>query len=102
MRAAIAIAIVSLLVASSALAMPRLATLSPLATLAEQVQYGPGGQINAGRDCQTIRTCNYTRGGAFRGCLSSYSCRVCRYVTARCTITGRERVCTQSVCTWGG
>ena len=24
------------------------------------------------RDCQTIRTCNFARGGSYRGCLSSY------------------------------
>ena len=32
------------------------------------------------RDCQTIRTCNFARGGSYRGCLSSYSCRVCRLI----------------------
>lgn len=69
------------------------------ATPAAAQSISPG--FDAGRDCQTIRTCNFTRGGAFRGCISSYSCRVCRYVAARCTISGRERVCRQSVCTWG-
>lgn len=57
--------------------------------------------LSQGRDCQTIRTCNFTRGGAFRGCVSSYSCRVCRYEPARCSLGGRDRTCRQSVCTWG-
>lgn len=57
------------------------------------------------RNCQTILTCNYSRGGQFRGCLSSYTCRVCRPQPVRCTAsdlaTGRTR-CTELVCTWGG
>ena len=61
--------------------------------------------IDPGRDCQTIRTCNFTRRGAVRGCLSSYTCRVCRMVSVRCTrsdlATGR-RQCQEFVCSWGG
>jgi hypothetical protein len=61
--------------------------------------------IDPGRDCQTIRTCNFGRGGSFRGCLSSYTCRVCRPQRVRCsasdTATGR-RQCTELVCSWGG
>jgi len=61
--------------------------------------------IDPGRDCQTIRTCNFSRGGAFRGCLSSYTCRVCRPQAVRCTgsdiASGRTR-CTELVCRWGG
>jgi len=53
------------------------------------------------RDCQTIRTCNFRRGGAYRGCLSSYSCRVCRFVRARCYVDGRRKVCQQMKCRWG-
>jgi hypothetical protein len=57
------------------------------------------------RHCQTLLTCNYTRGGVYRGCLSSYTCRVCRPQRVRCTAsdlaTGRTR-CTELVCTWGG
>jgi len=56
---------------------------------------------NPGRDCQTVRTCNFTRSGAVRGCLSSYTCRVCRTVRARCTI-GNARICERIVCSWGG
>jgi hypothetical protein len=66
-------------------------------------QEGPGGAINPGRDCQTITTCQFKKGGSYRGCLSSYSCRVCKYVPAPCRIAGAKgRVCRTSVCTWGG
>ena len=37
-----------------------------------RAQEGPGGLINPQRDCQTIRTCNFRKGGSYRGCLSSY------------------------------
>jgi hypothetical protein len=57
--------------------------------------------VDPGRDCQTVRTCNFTRSGRVRGCLSSYTCRICRLVTARCTLAGRSR-CQEVVCTWGG
>ena len=57
------------------------------------------------RHCQTLLTCNFARGGQYRGCLSSYTCRVCRAQPVRCTAsdlaTGRTR-CTELVCTWGG
>lgn len=71
----------------------------PIAPASAQV--GPGGLINPQRDCQTIRTCRFERGGSFRGCLSSYSCRTCRFVRARCEIGGRSENCQQMVCTWG-
>ena len=64
-------------------------------------QAGPGGAINPGRDCQTIRTCNFNRGGSFRGCISSYSCRVCQLVAQRCSIGTVSRNCRQMRCTWG-
>jgi hypothetical protein len=58
--------------------------------------------LNPQRDCQTIRTCNFARGGAYRGCLSSYSCRVCRFVRSSCQVgAGRRGVCQQMRCTWG-
>lgn len=57
--------------------------------------------IDPGRDCQTVRTCNFSRTGRVRGCLSSYTCRTCRLVTARCSFAGRTR-CQEVVCTWGG
>ena len=60
----------------------------------------PAG-LNPNRDCQIILTCRYTRGGVYRGCLSSYSCRVCRLVAARCRIDAGSRVCQRMQCTWG-
>ena len=56
-----------------------------------------------GRDCQTVRTCNFSRTGAVRGCLSSYSCRYCRPVTVKCTLpNARGGVCREIRCDWGG
>jgi hypothetical protein len=57
--------------------------------------------LDPNRDCQTIRTCRFTSGGVYRGCLSSYSCRVCRLVATRCSIDPGSRVCRQMRCTWG-
>ena len=56
---------------------------------------------NPGRDCQTVRTCNFSRGAKVRGCLSSYTCRTCRMVPARCELGG-YRTCRRMVCSWGG
>jgi hypothetical protein len=53
------------------------------------------------RDCQTVRTCNFSRTGAVRGCLSSYTCRTCRTVRVRCSLPGQRR-CEKLVCGWGG
>jgi hypothetical protein len=66
-----------------------------------RVQEGPGGLINPGRDCQTIRTCNFSRSGSYRGCLSSYSCRVCRFVRVSCKGL-RGGTCQKLRCGWGG
>ena len=68
---------------------------------AAEARAQPAG-LNAGRDCQVVRTCNFGRSGAYRGCLSAYTCRVCRFVSARCTVDGTERVCQRMRCTWGG
>ncbi|HEY1246840.1 MAG TPA: hypothetical protein VGF29_18610 [Hyphomicrobiaceae bacterium] len=57
--------------------------------------------LDLNRDCQTLLTCRFTRGGLYRGCLSSYSCRVCSLVATRCRIDPGNRVCRQMVCTWG-
>jgi len=54
------------------------------------------------RECQTVRTCRFERGGSYRGCLSSYTCRVCRTVKSRCDISGQAQNCQRLVCTWGG
>jgi hypothetical protein len=71
-----------------------LLVLSPGATVAQ-----PAG-LSPQRDCQTLLTCRYTRGGIYRGCLSSYSCRVCRLVAARCRIDAGSRVCQRLRCAW--
>jgi hypothetical protein len=80
--------------------------LVPLALLigATQVQaqaVAPG--IDAGRDCQTIRRCNFTRTGTFRGCISAYSCRTCRIERSACAFDagpGRKS-CSTLACSWG-
>jgi hypothetical protein len=82
-------------------ALAALVGMLALAPGASVAQEGPGGAINPGRDCQTITTCNFSRGGSYRGCLSSYSCRVCRFVASTCTIGGSRKRCHKSVCTWG-
>ncbi|MGQ0456892.1 MAG: hypothetical protein ACT4OU_07505 [Hyphomicrobium sp.] len=65
-------------------------------------QVGPGGAINPQRDCQTVVTCNFKRSGSYRGCVSSYSCRVCSFVPARCSIGGRRgKTCRELRCGWG-
>jgi len=61
----------------------------------------PAG-LNVGRDCQVVRTCNFGRSGSYRGCLSAFTCRVCRFVPARCVVDGAQRVCQRMRCTWGG
>jgi hypothetical protein len=61
----------------------------------------PAG-LNVGRDCQVVRTCNFGRSGSYRGCLSSFTCRVCRFVPARCYVDGSQRVCQRMRCSWGG
>ena len=63
-----------------------------------QQAIAPGG---AQRDCQTVRTCNFSRTAAVRGCLSSYTCRICKTVRARCDIGG-ARICERVMCSWGG
>ncbi len=73
-------------------------------SLGAHAQQGPGGLLNPQRDCQTVTTCNFRKGGSYRGCLSSYSCRVCKLVAARCSIGGsspRQKVCKEMRCTWG-
>jgi hypothetical protein len=71
-----------------------------LALAASEALAQPAG-LDPQRDCQTVRTCNYARGGVFRGCLSSYSCRVCRFMRASCFVDGQRRVCQELKCRWG-
>jgi hypothetical protein len=58
--------------------------------------------FDPGRDCQTVRSCNFSRRGAVRGCISAYSCRTCRLVEARCAIGATAAACKRMVCDWGG
>ncbi len=57
---------------------------------------------DAQRDCQTVRTCRYDRNGPYRGCLSSYTCRVCKFVQSTCRTEAGKRVCRELRCSWGG
>jgi hypothetical protein len=60
------------------------------------------GTSPQGRDCQTVRICNFARGAEVRGCLSSYTCRTCRMVrVANCNL-GAGRLCHEMRCGWGG
>lgn len=81
------------------LALPLLAAV---ASDPASAQAPNGAVVSPQRDCQTIRTCRFERGGSFRGCLSSYTCRTCRPVAARCEIGGRSQNCQRMICTWGG
>lgn len=84
------------------LAMFLAAAVAMMLTVAPRAdaQSGPGGAIDPSRDCQTIRQCRFTKGGDFRGCISAYTCRSCRFVKAACTISGRERTCQEMRCSW--
>ena len=65
-------------------------------------QSAPGSFGPSQKYCQTIRTCNFARGAEVRGCLSSYSCRSCRFVP-RCQTIAGKRVCDyQAQCGWRG
>lgn len=71
-----------------------LVALAPAAMAQSPGLYG-------GRDCKTLLTCNFRANGAVRGCLSSYSCRVCKLMPAPCQVTGGERRCHAMRCSWG-
>ena len=71
--------------------------MSPARAQSLPGSFGPGQ-----KDCQTIRTCNFARNAEVRGCLSSYSCRSCRFVP-RCQTIAGKRVCDyQARCSWRG
>ncbi len=77
------------------------ALVAGLALTGASAQTAPG-LANQGRDCQTVRTCNFSRSGAVRGCLSSYTCRTCRLVASRCQIGALRGPCQKMSCSWGG
>ena len=56
--------------------------------------------FGATRDCQTLLKCNYAKGGSFRGCISVYTCKTCRFVSAKCSVRG-ETTCRRLQCGWG-
>ena len=79
-----------------------LIAVTGLAADTASAQEGPGGNVNPQRDCQTILTCRYAKGGSYRGCVSSYSCRSCSFVASNCSIAGsRRKVCRRLKCDWG-
>ena len=79
---------------------PRLPAMASLIELAQASTTQT--TIDGNRRCQTIRTCRFRRGGSFRGCISTYTCRACRMVRTRCDIGGRRQNCHEMQCTWGG
>lgn len=85
----------------AAIAVLAVALVAMLGATGALAQQGPGGLVDPQRDCQTVLTCNFKRGGSYRGCLSSYSCRLCRMVPARCSVGNRRGVCQQVRCSWG-
>jgi hypothetical protein len=81
-----------------ATAVALLGLLASASTAISQQLIAPGGSQ---RNCQTVRTCDFSRRAAVRGCLSSYTCRICKTVRSRCDVAG-QRFCERIVCTWGG
>lgn len=75
--------------------------LNLVSVVPASAQEGPGGSINPNRDCQTLLSCNFRRDGRVRGCLSSYSCRQCRFVASRCQVGAPRGTCQRLVCDWG-
>lgn len=82
----------------------RLASITlALATVLLSAAGVPGAQAQTAdmqRKCFTLLTCNYAKGGSYRGCLSSYSCRQCGFVPVRCSGRG-ARQCRELRCNWG-
>lgn len=57
--------------------------------------------LNSQRDCYTILKCNYAKGGNFRGCISTYSCKSCSFVPVSCSARGTS-ACRKLKCGWDG
>jgi hypothetical protein len=86
----------------SGLAAAALAAVFVFSPMAFAQNFEPGA-LNGGRDCRVIRTCNFERTGAVRGCLSSYTCRTCKLITSRCQIgNAPSNTCQRFSCSWGG
>lgn len=69
--------------------------IAPVAPEASIIEVKSG--LEAGKLCTVVRSCNFSRRAAVRGCLSSYSCRQCDFVK-RCANGRCEYV---SRCGWG-
>ncbi|MEQ1650057.1 MAG: hypothetical protein ABL898_15865 [Hyphomicrobiaceae bacterium] len=91
----------AIVTAKTAIAATITAVLLALAPVPATAQTTPGTNPQ-GRDCKTILTCNFTRGAAVRGCLSSYSCRTCDLVPTRNRIGNAPGSTRQFSCNWGG
>ena len=85
------IAVVLLSASALAASLPT----APAMPAASVVQVKSG--LAAGKLCAVVRSCNFSRRAAVRGCLSSYSCRQCDFVK-RCANGRCEYV---SRCGWG-
>jgi hypothetical protein len=85
--------IAAVLLSASALAASLPAAPVMSETPIVQVKSG----LAAGKLCTVVRSCNFSRRAAVRGCLSSYSCRRCDFVK-RCASGRCEYV---SRCGWG-
>ena len=59
--------------------------------------------LEAGKDCHVVRTCDFRESAEVRGCLSSYSCRQCRFVPRQVVsfADGLRRTEYRTLCTWG-
>lgn len=68
---------------------------APVPPLTSVVQVKSG--LAAGKLCTVVRSCNFSRRAAVRGCLSSYACRQCDFVK-RCA---NGRCAYVSRCGWG-
>lgn len=74
--------------------------VSAFAVTPEPARAQPAG-FDAGKHCHTFRTCNFGKRGNYRGCLSTYACKVCRFVPANCTVDGQRKVCQRLKCGFG-
>ncbi len=72
-----------------------------LVAFAAEAAYAQPAGLDAGKDCHNFRTCNFGKRGNYRGCLSTYACKACKFVTAPCTVDGQRKVCQRLRCGWG-
>ena len=88
----------AMVAAVALVALPAIVAGAP-ATGAQTLRVaGAATVIDPGRDCQVVRECNFTRGGIYRGCISAYMCRACRFVPTSCP--ERAPSCQRLRCTW--